>query len=129
MSFQIVSKANLESVVSWFRRARAENAERIGEYASGRTIPNTERKRGTLQRSTWVFANARSADSFRLFLVVTRHDKPWSPVLDVPERYALAIAIKDRENGEAHLYTQIQTQLRQRAQVRARQRARVGGAG
>lgn len=127
--FQIVSKPSLDAVVSWFQRNRPENAEQVGEYASGRTIPNTERKRGTLQRSTWVFQNTRSADSFRLFLVVTRHDKPWSPVRDVPERYALAIAIKDRENGEAHLYTQIQAQLRQRAQVRARQRARVGGAG
>jgi len=129
ISYRLVTGTSLNAVSAWFRRQPAAEVGRIGEYANGRSIPSSERNRGTLQRATWTFMNARDSNDFRLFLVVTRHDKPWSRVAELSEAYSLAIVIRDGENNEARLYSQVQAKLDLRAQARVRQRARVGSAG
>jgi hypothetical protein len=57
----------------------------------------------------------------RLFVVVTRIDEAWGRDLTLTEEpYALAVVLRDRENAEARLYTQIQARLRTRIQARVR---------
>ncbi|PKM03753.1 MAG: hypothetical protein CVV16_07820 [Gammaproteobacteria bacterium HGW-Gammaproteobacteria-6] len=125
LSFQLVSKPSLQTVSAWFRKKRDEGAAKADEYSRGRGVTLTQRSRGTLQTATWRFPSARSADDFKLFLVVTRHDANWSEVKATPEPYALAFTIQDRENLKAKLYQQIQLQLQLREQVRIRARARI----
>lgn len=57
----------------------------------------------------------------RLFVVVTRIDARWGREITLTEEpYALAVLLRDRENAEARLYTQIQARLRARVQERVR---------
>lgn len=126
VQFQLVQKSSLQEVSAWFRRQREDDAEQTGEYGNGRNISSARRNRGTLQSATWRFKAPRSADVFKLFLVVTRHDSNWSDVKATPEPYALSISIQDRENASARLYQQIQQQLQAREQARIGVRARVG---
>jgi len=125
LSFQLVSKPDLQAVSAWFRKKRDDGAAKADEYSRGRGVTLTQRSRGTLQTATWRFPLARSADDFKLFLVVTRHDANWSEVKATPEPYALAFTIQDRENLDAKLYQQIQLQLQLREQARIRTRVRI----
>ena len=124
LSFRLVSKPDLNTVSEWFKKARQAGADEVAEYGNGRNVTARDRTKGTLQCATWRFPTARSPDSFKLFLVVTRHDANWSAVKSMPEPYAITIAIQDRENVEAKLYQQIQQHLLLREQVRVRVRAR-----
>lgn len=125
LSFHLVAKPDLQAVSAWFRKAREEGISKAAEYGTGRDVTSTQRNRGTLQTATWRFPLARSAQTFKLFLVVTRHDNAWSEVRATPEPYALAITIQDRENLEGRLYQQIQQQLQLREQARIRARVRA----
>jgi len=125
LSFQLVSKPDLQAVSAWFRKKRDDGVAKADEYSRGRGVTLTQRSRGTLQTATWRFPLARSADDFKLFLVVTRHDANWSEVKATPEPYALAFTIQDRENLDAKLYQQIQLQLQLREQARIRTRVRI----
>lgn len=77
-----------------------------------------------MQADTWRF-NVITAKSKlmtnRLFLVVTRNDFPWGEALcDEEESYSLVACIRDRENEQARLYTQIRAQIQARLRARAR---------
>lgn len=55
----------------------------------------------------------------RLFVVMTHNDLSWGESHSASqERYALVVALRDRENDAARLYTQIRNRLQ--ARVRAR---------
>ena len=56
-----------------------------------------------------------------LFVVVTRNDYPWGE-LDTKtlEEYSLVVCLRDRENQQAKLYTQIQNRLQQRQRARTK---------
>ena len=57
----------------------------------------------------------------RLFVVVTRIDEHWGRELTLTEEsYALTVTLRDRENAEARLYTQLLVRLRARMQARIR---------
>ena len=57
----------------------------------------------------------------KLFVIVTRIDESWGRELTLTaEPYALAVTLRDRENAEARLYTQLQARLRARVQARIR---------
>lgn len=122
MSFHLVKAKSLAEVSDWYRKLRAEEAETVQEYANARTVTSQMRSRGTLQCSAWRFPTARGA-TFKLFLVVTRHDANWSDVKATAEPYALAITIQDRENATGQLYAQIRERLQLREQIRLRVRA------
>ena len=122
MSFHLVTGASLSAVSAWYRKSRAEDVGKIGEYGTGRLITQQARSRGTVQCGSWQFPTARGSD-FKLFLVVTRHDAGWSEAKDTPEPYALAITVQDRENVTGQLYQQIRQQVQQRERVRLHVRA------
>lgn len=120
--FTLVAASSLDQVTQAFRRNREEG---MGEHSTGRWLPNSTRKNGTLQISRWTFKQAPSRGD-KVFVVVTRQDSAWSQdehrAEDEP--YALAVVLADREQANAQLYAQVQAMLQARAQARAR--ARIG---
>lgn len=109
---------SLDEAVGAFDKATAEEVESIKELNCNKTTYGSQKRAyGTVQASTWVIKQARTG---RLFVVVTRNDHAWgNPLTREEEPYALVIRMRDRENEEARLYTEI------RAQLQARERARV----
>ncbi len=116
--FTLVTARNLDEVEAAFRRNREEG---MGERPTNRWISNNARKNGTLQVSRWDF-RGRLAEEQNVFVIVTRQDSPWSTVKEIPEPYALAVVLDDRENTQAQLYARIRARLQERARVRARAR-------
>ncbi len=119
IDFRLVSAANLEYVTLMFNKAtREDEYENITELKTA-TIGKKARSKGTVQADTWRFErfNRKSIlKNKRLFVVVTRNDFPWGESLcSTEENYALIVNLRDRENGEAKLYTQIKNQLQARA--------------
>jgi hypothetical protein len=122
MEFRLVWGSDFDHVSQMFNAATStENYSRIAE-AGGARIGARNRGAGTVQADSWpirVMTDQRRAN--RLFVVVTRIDKPWGRGLTLTaEPYALAVGVRDRENAEARLYTQLQTRLRARVQARVR---------
>ena len=97
-------------------------AARITERATGRSVPETIRSRGTVQASTWRFAQpSRAMRESSWFVVVTRNDPPWGQNLSAErESYALTVTVADRLTQQPRLYTRIEAQLRARARARVR---------
>ena len=59
-----------------------------------------------------------------LFVVVTRIDEAWGRGLTLTdEPYALVVVVRDRENAQAALYTEIRERLQARERVRIRARS------
>jgi hypothetical protein len=91
---------------------------------SGALVGATLRGKGTVQADTWRFSTITKKSKLvtnRLFLVVTRNDFSWGEALcDEEESYSLVACIRDRENEEARLYTQIRTQIQARLRARVR---------
>ncbi len=57
----------------------------------------------------------------KLFIVVTRNDYPWGEAdTKTLEEYSLVVCLRDRENQQAKLYTQIQNRLQQRQRARTK---------
>jgi hypothetical protein len=75
-----------------------------------------------VQGDRWTFRQpSASRRQEPLFLVVTRNDHPWARKITLTaEPYALAVVLRDRENANARLYTQVQARLAARVRVRAR---------
>ena len=122
VSFKLVNANGLDEVARWFNAAvDQDDAARIRERSSGRSIPETIRSRGTVQASTWRFTQpSRTIRERSWFVVVTRNDPPWGQNLSSErERYALTVTLVDRLAQQPRLYTRIETQLRARARARA----------
>ena len=122
VSFKLVNANGLDEVARWFNAAvNQDDAARIEERSSGRSIPETIRSRGTVQASTWRFTQpSRTIRERSWFVVVTRNDPPWGQNLSSErERYALTVTLVDRLAQQPRLYTRIETQLRARARARA----------
>ena len=88
------------------------------EFKKGK-IGQSKRSKGTVQADFWqfkVFSSRSSLRNNRLFAVVTRNDFPWGESLcNSEEDYALVISLRDRENADARLYSQIKAQIEARA--------------
>lgn len=122
MEFRIVWAGDLNDVSRMFNAATApEDYKRIPE-ATGARIGSRNRGAGTLQADTWLIRRVSGQrKTQKLFVVVTRIDKAWGRDITLTEEpYALAVVLRDRENAEARLYTQIQNRLRVRIQARVR---------
>lgn len=116
--FSLVTAASLEQVTEAFHRNREEG---MGERSTGRWLPNSARKAGTLQVSRWTFKQP-IATGDKVFIVVTRQDNPWSTGRDGQEPYALTAVLADREQADVNLYAEVRTALEARVQARARAR-------
>lgn len=122
LDFRLVWADNLEHVCKMFNAATSrEDYERIPEVAQAR-IGARNRSAATVQADTWIIRSpsCRQREQ-RLFVVVTRNDENWGQELTLSEEpYALVVVLRDRENAQAQLYSQIQARLRARAAVRVR---------
>lgn len=124
VDFKLVSAGDLDHVVQMFNKAtNRADYENISEL-NGASIGARLRGRGTVQAATWEFRQINSRSKLsnqKLFVVVTRNDFGWGePITATEEDYALAVCLRDLQNAEARLYTQIQNllQVRQRTQAR-----------
>lgn len=122
MEFRLVWAADIDHVIRTFNATTSrEQYQRIAE-AHGARIGARNRGPGTVQVDTWVLRRVTAQRrNQRLFIVVTRIDESWGRDLTLTaEPYSLAVVLRDRENGEARLYTQMQARLRARVQARVR---------
>lgn len=124
MDFRLVAAADLDHAAAVFNRATdREEYERIAELPNASIGPQA-RDKGTVQASIWHFAqfnNRSTLRNKRLFVVVTRNDYPWGePHGAAEEPYALVVCLRDRENEQARLYTELRNRLQARARARAR---------
>ena len=128
VSFKLVAANDISEVLTTFNQATdKETYDEIKDIGkeigvSNRDITSTLRNKGTVQSTTWLFKQFDSRAILRnkkLFIVVTRHDFPWGePHSATEEKYALVAAFRDRDNGEAKLYTQIRTRLQARGRAK-----------
>lgn len=124
IDFKLVTASNLDHVTTMFNRATEKDEYDAIPEMNGATIGATLRGKGTVQSDTWRFrtfnSNSRLVND-KLFLVVTRNDFPWGePICLEEEGYSLVVCIRDRENQNARLYTQVRNQIQARMRARAR---------
>lgn len=124
LDYKLILAPNLERAVKMFNKATSkEDFENIQEL-TGASISKSLRSKGTVQSAVWQFKQINSNSKLkteRLFVVITRNDYPWGESdTKTTEEYSLVVCLRDRENQQAKLYTQIQNRLQQRQRVRAR---------
>jgi len=122
MEFRLVWAEDLARVTRMFNAATSrEQYQRLSE-ANGARVGARNRGAGTVQADCWTMSRITAQRrAQKLFVVVTRIDENWGRELTlIEEAYALAVTLRDRENTEARLYTQLQARLRARVQARAR---------
>ena len=115
IDFKLVAANDLEHVTTMFNKATPkEDYQSIKELSSA-AIGQKVRSKGTVQADFWCFKQFRKTSLLRtkkLFVVVTRNDYPWGESLcNNEENYSLLVALRDKENLLAQLYTQIKAQL------------------
>ncbi|MGQ0594468.1 MAG: S8 family peptidase [Gammaproteobacteria bacterium] len=122
MEFRLVWADDLGRVSKMFNAATSREEYRCIPETAGPRIGPRNRGAGTVQADTWTLRRVTTKRrAQRLFVVVTRIDESWGRELTLTEEpYALAALLRDRENAEARLYTQIQVRLRARVQARVR---------
>jgi hypothetical protein len=124
LDFRLVSASDLDHAVKMFNKATSkENFENIPELANA-SVNKSLRSKGTVQSARWQFRQMRSDSKLKtecLFVVVTRNDYPWGESdTKTLEEYSLVVCLRDRQNQQAKLYTQIQNRLQQRQRARAK---------
>lgn len=124
IDFRLVTARDLEHVTTMFNKATDENAYQNIPEVSGAVVNQKIRSKGTVQADVWQFKQFNKTSKLRnekLFVVVTRNDFAWGENLcDSEEEYALVVSLRDTENAEARLYSQVQTQLKARLPVRVK---------
>lgn len=133
LRFKLVRASSLDDVVRWFNAddtRSEEDSKKAKEYTGGRELTETDRSRGTVQASTWTFAQPSKATSqSSWFVVVTRNDPGWGQSLSYErEPYSLVVTLSDRAGqqsrlGARSLYAQVQTLLQGRGRSRGRARS------
>ena len=124
IDFRLVSGPDLDYVTKMFNKAtQQDDYERIQEFKTG-LIGQQARSKGTNQADFWQFLQFNANSKLRkqkLFIVVTRNDHPWGESLcNFEENYSLLVSMRDWENENARLYTQIKTQLEAKLRLRVR---------
>jgi subtilisin family serine protease len=122
MEFRLVWAEDLDRVTRMFNAATSREQYQALAEANGARIGARNRGAGTVQADCWTMRRASAERrAQKLFVVVTRIDENWGRELTLTEeQYALVVTLRDRENVEARLYTQLQVRLRARLQARAR---------
>jgi hypothetical protein len=124
IDFRLVVGPDLEHVTTMFNKAtEKDDYENIRELKTA-TIGQQARSTGTVQSDYWHFRQFNANSKLRnqkLFVVVTRNDFPWGENLcDSEEDYALVVSLRDRENENARLYSQIKARIEARIRPRVR---------
>lgn len=124
IDFSLVCGPDLDYVTKMFNKATPQDDyEKIPEFKTG-LIGKQARSKGTNQADFWQFLQFNADSKLRnqkLFVVVTRNDYPWGESLcSYEEHYSLLVSMRDWENKNAQLYTQIKAQLEARLRLRAR---------
>jgi hypothetical protein len=124
IDFSLVTGPDLDFVTKMFNKATQQgDYEKIPEFKAG-LIGKQARSKGTIQADFWQFLQFNADSKLRnqkLFVVVTRNDYPWAESLcSYEENYSLLVSMRDWENKNAQLYTQIKAQLETRLRLRAR---------
>ncbi len=122
MEFRLVWAEDLARVSRMFNVATSrEEYQRLSE-ANGACVGSRNRGAGTVQADRWTMSRMTAQRrAQKLFVVVTRIDESWGRELTLTaEPYALAVTLRDQENAEARLYTQLEARLRARVQARVR---------
>ena len=126
IGFRLVQAGSLDEVTRAFNAASDRDADpAIKERDSGRSISETARSRGTVQASTWAFAQPSSkVQESSWFVVVTRNDSSWGgSISSEREHYALTVTLSDRLAEQQRLHApQLYAQVQALIQVQARAR-------
>lgn len=122
MEFRLVWTEDLARVTRMFNAATSRDEYQRLSEATGACVGSRNRGAGTVQADRWTMSRMTAQRrAQKLFVVVTRIDENWGNQLTLTvEPYALAVVLRDRENLEARLYTQVQARLRDRVQARVR---------
>ncbi len=125
MEFRLVWGDDLAAVSRAFdANTPRDDYQRIPE-APGALIGARNRSAGTVQADRWTMRRISTGRRTQtLFVVVTRIDEAWGRGLTLTdEPYALVVVVRDRENAQAALYTEIRERLQARERVRIRARS------
>jgi hypothetical protein len=122
IDFRLVTARDLEHVARMFNKAtKKEDYQSIPELG-GSAVGQQARSKGTVQADFWRFFQFTQKSKLRtqkLFIVVTRNDFPWGENLcDSEEKYSLVVGLRDVENQQSRLYSQIKAQLEARLPMR-----------
>ncbi len=122
IDFRLVTAPNLKQVTTMFNKiTEREDYENMPELNAA-TIGRQARGKGTVQADFWHFQQFNCNSKLRtqkLFVVVTRNDFPWGVSLcNNEEDYVLMVSLRDQENEEARLYSQIKAQIETRLPAR-----------
>ena len=122
IEFRLVAGDNLDYVSKMFNTAtQKEEYERIPEIQKSNIATNL-RGKGTVQGAIWNWKQLNANSILRrkkLFVVVTRNDFPWGEAISAEEEsYALVVRIRDPQNLNARLYSQIRERIEERLRVR-----------
>lgn len=119
MEFRLVIASTPEEARDAFSNETKGAVSGISEFGNP-AIGAQRRSAGTLQVDHWSILRPVSIKKKRVFVVVSRNDQEWSSLANVEEReaYALVAKVKDRENGEANLYVEMQEILKVRPRAR-----------
>jgi len=124
IDFRLVAAKDLEHVTTMFDKATAKNHFKNIPELKTASVGQQARSKGTVQADVWKFKSFDSRSPLRnkrLFVVVTRNDFPWGETLcDDEETYALVVSLRDQENENARLYSQIKARIETRMPVRVR---------
>ncbi len=124
IEFRLVAGDDLDYVSRMFNAATSkEEYEHIPEIQKP-NIGTQLRGKGTVQGAIWNWKQLNANSILRrkkLFVVVTRNDFPWGEAISAEEEpYALVVRIRDPQNLNARLYSQIRERIEERVKVRIR---------
>jgi hypothetical protein len=124
LDYRLIFASDLDHAVRMFnKKTDAADHENIPEH-DGANVKLKQRSKGTAQAATWQFKQINKNSKLKnekMFIVVTRNDYPWGEAITATaEPYALVVCLRDRENEQAKLYSQIKnrSQIRQRTKIR-----------
>jgi len=124
IDFRLVAASDLEHVTMMFNKATAKSNYKNIPELNGSYVGQQARSKGTVQADVWKFKSFDSRSPLRnkrLFVVVTRNDFPWGESLcGEEEDYSLVVSLRDQENQNARLYSQIKARIEARIPLRVR---------
>jgi len=124
IDFRLVAANDLQHVTTMFNKATAKSNYKNIPEINGTSVGQQARSKGTVQADVWKFKSFDSRSPLRnkrLFVVVTRNDFPWGESLcNDEEAYSLVVSLRDQENENARLYSQIKARIEARIPVRVR---------
>lgn len=124
LDYRLISAPDIEHAVKMYNKATSEDDFKNIPELTGASVNKSLRSKGTVQCANWQFKQFRSDSKLKtekLFVVITRNDYLWGDVdTNTTEEYSLVVCLRDRENQQAKLYSQIQSRLQQRQRIKAR---------